>query len=210
MCGVYVHTHWAWAPELQSPISSDVCTIHSSDVLAPPFLSPTCGDKRGLTVVWIPVKSVRNGSRSRAVTPTVMRCLHLDSLNTSLLFFLCVLFIFSYETELEVSRPLGALHRVFKEGRCVSQLPLHLLCTLERPNCSETHSTNHCQCLLHHQDQHKQTSGKRFPFLPCSLRWGFDENRDFSCQGHWWAPSLWNRTVIFLSSSRLAHLQHLP
>ena len=106
-----------------------------------------------------------------------------EDLDRSLLFFLCVLFLFPCEIELGVSRPLGALHRVFKEGRCASQLLLHLLCTVEHPNCSETHSPNHCQCVLHHQGQQKQTSGKRFlgcpvPFRETSMR------TDFACQGH--------------------------
>ncbi|KAG8510690.1 A-kinase anchor protein 14 [Galemys pyrenaicus] len=88
-----------------------------------------------------------------------------EDLNTSLLFFLCVLFLLS-ETELGVSGPVGALHRVYTEGRLDSQLPLHLLCTMEPRNCSKTSATSQCLCLLHHQDHQKQTSGKLlFPVL---------------------------------------------
>lgn len=58
-----------------------------------------------------------------------------------------------------------------RDERPGSQLPLHLLCTLECPNFSDTHSLRLCLCLLHHQVQQKQTSGKLFLFCPVS----FDE-----------------------------------
>lgn len=88
-------------------------------------------------------------------------------MNRNLLVFLCVLFFFFfYETELGVSRTLGSLHKVDRDKRPGSQLPLHLLCTLECPNFSDTHGIQLCLCLLHRQVQQKQTSGKLFPLCP--------------------------------------------
>lgn len=89
-------------------------------------------------------KMLEMDSRSKAVTPTVVtvvHCLYLEDVNASLLWFLCVLSFF-YETDLGASRQLAALHRTHREERLDSQLPLHLLCTLEHSNCFKTRDTS--------------------------------------------------------------------
>lgn len=148
--------------------------------------------------------------KSRAVNPTVICCFYLEDLNRSKKSACLPLWALSffYETDLGISRPLGALHKVGRDERHGSQLLLHLLSTLEHPHCQHTHGTKLCLCLLHHQGQQKQTSGKLLLF--CHFHWwDFNENGDFSCWDHWWPP-LWHLVVIFLSSSCSAHLQHLP
>lgn len=107
------------------------------------------------------------GLQNRAATLTVIYCFYQKYLSRSLPFFLCELSLFFYEADLGVPKPLGALHWVYKEGRVNSQLPLYLLCALEHPNSSGTHAASQCSCLLHHQDQQNQTSGKLF--LWCSF-----------------------------------------
>lgn len=75
---------------------------------------------------------------------------------------------FFYETDLGVSRPLGALHKVDRDERRGSQLLLYLLSMLEHPNRQHTRGIRICLCLLHYQGQQKPTSGKLLLFFPVS------------------------------------------
>ena len=174
MCGVYVHTHISvWECKVQSPISSDLCMSHSFHFSSTSSLFHF-RDNGELTLVWIPIKNIRNGLQKQGYNSFCCALSLSEDLNRILLVFLCVLFLFffKYKTDLELSRPLGVLRKVDRDKRCGSQLPLHLLCTLESPNCSEAHDTTVCLCLLHHQVQQKQTSSKLYPFCLVS----FDES----------------------------------
>lgn len=120
----------------------------------------------GSWLVWIPIRSVRNGLQKQGCNPYCCALpLYWGLEQKSACLSLCALSFF-YETELGVSRPLGSLRKVGRDKRSDSQLPLHLLCTLECPNFSDTHGIQLCLCLLHGQVQQKQTSGKLFPLCP--------------------------------------------
>lgn len=96
MCGVYVHTHISvWECKVQSPISSDLCISHSFHFSSTSSLFHF-RDNGELTLVWIPIKNIRNGLQKQGYNSYCCALSLSEDLNRILLVFLCVLFLFFF------------------------------------------------------------------------------------------------------------------